>query len=799
MLRRLNGQMAAGVEADGPARISLLSHFPDASLSFSDIVILSENSDRDTLASIDRLSFLFNPFDFLRGRYIVRKVALGQARLNLSINEEGRKNFELFKIADSTEDSEPLATEALSLNITGFSFDRIDVRYHDEYSSQYLDFSLLDGQVAVILNNELLDMNVNVDMIPGVPRFKGVAYSTPSDIHLGGRLTLDRQKGIYRFINTSLELDGAPLRIQGLIEEKPYGFWIDLVTAGEGLDLDILTSFSNSFLPEQWHWRGTGNWNLQASAKGPFGSGRNPHLNLDVTLGNARVRMPYIKEEIRELGMALNVNNGTGNRLSTSELTLRKLGLSCAGYPLDLTGRLKNFDNPDLELRINGTWDAQTLGTEALGAEISDLSGLLIFENLQLHYASGRMLDATGTLNAVDLIGNSKGETLEAGVLKFKLKNKELDMNVEDARLGASDFDISGRVKNWPAFWDSNTAPYSIKADIHSGFQDWHELGRILGAYSSDTTSIDSAADYLKFLKSVRGDLNFSCGELKAGNFRAEDVFADIRLRPYLLTIDTVFFKSSGGLFHMHSIGRYQPDGLLLESELHGSNIDVKALFRSFDNFWQDYLLAENLSGHIEGSVSGNLEFDRQFRLRQDKNDLKAELEIKDGALYHFAPMMQLSSFVKVKELEEIHFSTLKNIVRVKGDRVTLPVMAIRSTAMNLWLSGDYFYYPDSVDYYFKVDLLDALARKFSLGKSSLGDAGDERDGLVYLYVIMNGAVDDPKIEFSKRKVKERFERMNLIRENEFIDFDQIGSDFEVPHLKPEKSRTGEMEFIDEW
>jgi hypothetical protein len=293
--------------------------------------------------------------------------------------------------------------------------------------------------------------------------------------------------------------------------------------------------------------------------------------------------------------------------------------------------------------------------------------------------------------------------------------------------------------------------------------------------------------------------LKFTCEELRAGSFTAQEVFAGIRLRPYLLSIDSVFLKSSGGEFHMRSIGRYLPGGLALESVLRGSNIDVRALFHSFDNFGQDYLLKDNLSGRMEGSVSGTLEFDRQLRLRSGKSDLKGELEIKDGGLYHFAPMMQLSSFVKVKELEEIHFSTLKNIVLVKGDRVILPVMAIQSTAMNLWLSGDYFYAPDSIDYYFKVDLLDVLARKFSLGKSSLPDAGEARDGLVYLYVVMNGVVDDPGIEFSKRKVKERFERMNLIRENEFIDFDQIGRDAEAPRLKPRESSPGDMEFIEEW
>lgn len=800
MLRRLNRQMSARIEADGPARISLLSHFPDASLSFSGILILSEANDNDTVASIDRLSFLFNPFDLLRGRYSIRKVAVGRARLMLNIDAQGKKNFEVLKLADSTlPQSEEPAGQNLELDIRAFSFDRIDVAYRDERSVQYLDFSLMDGQVAVLLSNDLLDMNVNMDLSAGAPRFGGVSYPLPENLHLEGRLTADREKGIYRFINTSLMLEGAPLRIRGLIEEKAYGFWVDMEATGEDLDLEILSSLSASLLPEMWHWQGSGSWKLRSTVKGPYGSGRNPHLEIGLSLSDARVRLPFLEDELRELNLDLDFSNGAGNRFSTSGITLRKAALSCAGYPLELEGRLTNFDNPDLKLQLNGTWDGRTLSPEPAGDEISDLSGLFIFEKFRLHYASGRMADASGTLNVVDMACESRGEALKAGVLKLKIKNSDLELRVEDAELGASDFTINGKVKNWPAFLDSSGAHPAIEADIHSEFQDWHELERILGAFSSDSAAGDSTADYLKYLKKVRGDVKFSCEELRAGSFRAEDLFAGIRLRPYLLTIDTVFLKSSGGEFHMRSIGRYLPDGLALESVLRGRNIDVRALFLSFDNFWQDYLLSENLSGRMEGRVSGTLEFDRQFQLRPEKSDLKGDLEIKDGGLYHFAPMMQLSSFVKVKELEEIHFSTLKNIVLVKGDRVILPVMAIKSTAMNLWLSGDYYYDPDSIDYYFKVDLLDVLARKFSLGKSSLQEAGEERDGLVYLYVAMNGAVEDPDIEFSKRKVKDRFERMNLIRENEFIDFDQIGTDREAPRLKPVKSNPGEMEFIEEW
>ena len=236
-----------------------------------------------------------------------------------------------------------------------------------------------------------------------------------------------------------------------------------------------------------------------------------------------------------------------------------------------------------------------------------------------------------------------------------------------------------------------------------------------------------------------------------------------------------------------------------MQGSLYGQGVDVHQFFRSFDNFGQDYLVAENLKGRINGRVQGTLFFDSDLMLVEEKNDLTGDLTINEGALIDFEPMRQLSAFVKVKELENIQFSTLRNIIYLQGDRVILPVMYIQSTAMNLWLSGDYFYLPDSIDYYFKIDLLDVLARKFSLSHSELKDAEKKGEGLIYLYVAMRGPSDDPEIEFSKRKVMNRFEEMNLIRENGFIDFNQAKRSRAKPKSTPRKNEKGEIEFIEDW
>ena len=134
---------------------------------------------------------------------------------------------------------------------------------------------------------------------------------------------------------------------------------------------------------------------------------------------------------------------------------------------------------------------------------------------------------------------------------------------------------------------------------------------------------------------------------------------------------------------------------------------------------------------------------------------VSGDIDILNGELVGFEPMKELSTFAKLKELEHVEFDRLKNEIEIRDERVIIPAMLIRSTALNLVMGGNH-YFDDRIEYYFKVNLLDVLARKFRFGKTRLSDVDDINEGLINLYVAMTGTVDDPIIKTDKKLVIEK-------------------------------------------
>jgi hypothetical protein len=73
--------------------------------------------------------------------------------------------------------------------------------------------------------------------------------------------------------------------------------------------------------------------------------------------------------------------------------------------------------------------------------------------------------------------------------------------------------------------------------------------------------------------------------------------------------------------------------------------------------------------------------------------------------------MLKLSKYIDVDELRHIRFKTLKNVIFIKDRQVTMPEMAMYSTAFNISVSGQHSF--DNVfDYRLKVLLSEVLFNK---------------------------------------------------------------------------------------
>jgi len=198
---------------------------------------------------------------------------------------------------------------------------------------------------------------------------------------------------------------------------------------------------------------------------------------------------------------------------------------------------------------------------------------------------------------------------------------------------------------------------------------------------------------------------------------------------------------------------------MTLQSEVKFSNINIKKMFQSFDNFGQTFLIDKHLQGKIKADIPFvQVRWDSTLNVIDKDILLDANIEITNGQLIDFEPIYQLADYIELNELKQIKFSTIKNDISIKDRKIIIPNMEVKTNAFNIEVSGEHTF-DNQMEYRLKLLLREWLANKAKKNKHENEEFGiEENDGLgsTALYLIIKGTNDNYKISYDSKKMKEQ-------------------------------------------
>jgi hypothetical protein len=194
------------------------------------------------------------------------------------------------------------------------------------------------------------------------------------------------------------------------------------------------------------------------------------------------------------------------------------------------------------------------------------------------------------------------------------------------------------------------------------------------------------------------------------------------------------------------------------------SAIDIRKLFFAFEEFGQEVVTSANLRGRcavdavFTASMSEKLQLDPKsivssIDLTIENGELIALQSLADIAAYMRENKL-ISPFIEVDRLEEkmrhIRFATLENRIEIKDERIYLPMMDVKSSAIDIKASGSHWF-DDRIDYSVGLYLRDILVRK---DRTEFGDIEDDGLGSRF-FLSMKGTVDNPQFGYDRNAKKE--------------------------------------------
>ena len=231
--------------------------------------------------------------------------------------------------------------------------------------------------------------------------------------------------------------------------------------------------------------------------------------------------------------------------------------------------------------------------------------------------------------------------------------------------------------------------------------------------------------------------------------------------RNHYVYVDTISLDAAGGHIAMNGyFDGSNPEQIYLKPNLILNDVDLDKLLFKFENFGQEEVVSENLHGQLNAIIAGNIRVYPDMVPDLDQSDVHLDVQVLNGRLDNYEPVMILSDYFGDKDLTSIKFDTLQNQMDIANGKITIPNMTIESTLGHLDISGTQDM-SNNIDYYVRVplSLVKQAARNKLFGVKDNKDQKedeiieiDPKKKVRYLNLNISGTYDDYKVKIRKAK-----------------------------------------------
>ena len=755
----------------GDASLSLLSGFPSASINLSQVRL--KDALGGQLLVAEELSFRFDFFSLFSDDLKIHSLRLRDGAIRIMVNRAGKSNTDILKDDNSkkpaTESTLRLALEKAELKNVAVLYNNIPTRQTAEMLVSQANaggnFSAQQFRLSSQANIKIYRLDADSSRyLPGV------------DLFYDAILAVDLKRGAYALQNADLTIGGNTFKVEGSAISKPEGTDLNFKLVSQDGDISMISNL----LPGAYHeyfreFQSSGNYTCSGTVKGRLSKTETPAIGFEVALRDGKVTSEKLQSPLRNVSFNARYNarpDGSG------EFELANFKGDFGGQPLSMSLKVNQLEDPIVDFRANGVLPLDA----AYGLFDNDLitagDGLLRINSLTLQgrYADMTSMRRISQVNAggeiqfdnAALTYNKVPLLAETGLLRLEDNQFQLDSFV--FRAGKSDFTLDGSAKNLlpVLFADSlNTADALLEFNAKLRSQNF-DIDQIVQMFSVQTTASEAGGE--RMLDSLKKEKNaerrLSMDKLK-GTFEAK-----INGFKY----GKIEGRNFGGLFefdhnNLNIIGNTSAmQGELaldanarfdlepsLKMRITASSLDLETMLAQCENFGQEVITDANMRGRLNGRVVLWAFWDKSGAFDMKRLRALADLQASNGELVGVKMFEDFSTYVHIDDLRRIKFTDMQNYFEIKNQRLYLPVMSIRSSALNMTVSGEHTFTHD-IDYKIKINAGQVLLNRLKKYDGDLDPLPEKKGGFNLYYTIV-GNLDKYDIKRKKRAVKAEFER----------------------------------------
>ncbi|HOY31708.1 MAG TPA: AsmA-like C-terminal region-containing protein [Bacteroidales bacterium] len=745
--KRLNTEIVVqDIEKD--IQFSLFKKFPYASVSFNNVKVLDaikEKKHKGNLLETSSLSLQFSIFDILFGKYRIKKIEAEEGNVNIKIYRDRSDNYHFWKPSADTAKSE------FSLDLQKIILDDIGISYVDY--GLYQDFKVFAGDIILKGKFSDRDYSLNIDGNLFVYQIKQgrETYLANKNADVDVTLYVNTDEDYVSFKEGGISIGRLLFDITGKISYAESLTLLDLVITGKKMKIQSLINE----LPPQYKtyfsdYEFRGDFSLKAIIKGYAGAKTNPLFSVSFGMKDGNITQKQNDITLSRVNFNADYTNGEGHQAATARLSVRGFNSRLNDGTISGNITITNFSKPHLDLNLSAELDLKDVFRFIKTDTVESATG-----KIKMQTTIKGVVESPDGFTVNDFIASNSAGTIEIQNAEIVLRgsghtfsnlNGTFIFNNNDIETGdfggnymSSDFLLKGKFKNIIPYLFINNQDLMIDANVTSRNFD---LGEIL-KYSStkkDTIYRMTLPDHIDFR------LALDVGKFSFNKFTAANITGTVTLKNKQFVVKDISLSAMNGKIKFSGlIDGTSPDKLLISCDASVKRVDIRQLFGEMDNFGQTSLQDKNLRGTLTADVQIASLWSNTFVVEKPTIYAKADIAIENGALIDYEPLSGLSKYLKNRNLKNVTFETLTNIIEIKDQVIYIPEMEINSSAIDFKVNGTHGF-DQQIDYHLNV-LISQLRGSGEKQDGQVEDIGQITDDGLHkekYFFRITGTVDNP-------------------------------------------------------
>jgi hypothetical protein len=759
----LNEQLDVPVKVENIS-FSGLKTFPRLGVELSAIEMEESHQFYNQPAiSADKIYLLLDLVKLVRGTYQISRVEVEGAQLMLA-DLEGYNNYTFFK-SDST------SSEGVSFVIDKLILRNTQVVYNYQPSAFMVKCYTPTATLQVKNSDNITALKIDGLLNNTSIEQSSEVYMSKRNVKLKTLLMVDTEKELVSFRNASLGIEDVALKTEGQILYSDKEKLHIQFSSTEGKTQDLISLLPDSFKESLSAVSITGTSLLSGVLTGSYSSVNQLAFKL-----NYRLLETAIKLRDEPLGVS--------NLVASGAVLIPNLGnLRNASFKASIgqaetennhfTGNLlvRDFDNPKIDWKGKLDLDAPFIFNTSENPSFKCSKGRIMYNGgiiLNQVGHSAKALQNDLILNGELTLEDIAGELIEQNVKVSSLNGRctanprAIEIDNLDIRLEPNtSIGLQGKVIDYISLISDDSKAKLV------GYLSITNLN-INDFISSDTTQ--NSGNPIEELSPIAFELNTTINGFQYNDFNAEEFKGKLTSDRKTILTENAQIKALQGVTKADLAIKPWGNNVLLDIVSKVEGVDITELFKQFNNFEQDEITYQHLSGTLNGNITAKVLMDQEYNPVLEKLYVKSDVEIINGALVNYKPLQELSKFVDIEDLMNVQFKQLNNTIEIFDGTIFIPKMQIQNSALNLELEGTHTF-ENEMKYQIGLSVGELLAKKANwIAKRRERRIEDNPNGGMTAYIIMEGTPDDLRIRYDRATVKEtakkelKKERENFIK-----------------------------------